>query len=75
MRPERKLRTLEFLKDFRAGLTDSEIMERHKLSAQQLKKVYKTMVERGYLKPEEFGFRPIGIDDTVMIDMSKLKRD
>ena len=78
MRPKRKqrrLRTLEFIKDFRSGLTDPELMERHKLTQLELKDIFKKLVARGYLKPDEFGLRPIGIDDTVMIDIEKLDLD
>ena len=74
-RKRRRLQTLEFIKDFRAGLTDPELMERHKLTQLELKDIFKKLVSRGYLKPDEFGLRPIGIDDTVMIDINKLDLD
>ena len=72
MKPKRKIRTLELIKDFRSGLTDPELMHKHSLTKDELKEVFKRLVRRGYLTQDEFSLRPLEIDDTVMIDIDKL---
>lgn len=44
----------EFVKDWKMGISEAELMEKHGLSQNQLQKVYKKLVDAGKIDPMEF---------------------
>ena len=59
-----------FVEDVRAGLTDSELMEKHRISEQELQLTFRKLVERRVLDPSELpAVRPDWFEETLVLDV------
>jgi hypothetical protein len=50
---QRKIKAGDIVRDIRLGATDSELMEKHGLSAGGLQKLFKQMLAAGVVQPDE----------------------
>lgn len=68
MLSERKIKVGEFVKDIRAGLKDSELMEKYKLSVRGLRRIFKQIVDARIMQASEIYSRWPTYEDTVDLD-------
>ena len=69
---KRKISGKEFIRDIRAGMTDSQLMENYSLSLKGLQKVFQKLVDSGSMRMEELYGRNHLRDDSVVIDLDDL---
>ncbi len=73
MKPKRKIKAKEIVNDIRAGMNDSQLMEKHSLSAKGLQSVFRKLVDARAIKPRElFNRAPSTGDDTVDVTSIRL---
>ncbi len=59
-----------FVEDVRAGLTDAELMEKHRISEKELQLAFRKLVERHVLDPSELpAVRPDRFEETLVLDV------
>ena len=73
MIPKRSIKAKEIVLDIRAGMTDSELMAKYKLSLRGLQSIFKKLEETKVMKPSELYGRQSLEADTVNLD--QLRRE
>lgn len=68
----RKISAREFIEDIRLGMTDSELMEKYKLTALGLQSAFTKLVDAGALHPEEIFGRLPDYDSTIGVEGLRL---
>ena len=71
-RARRQIKAKDVMQDIRAGATDSELMEKHKLTAKGLQSVFQKLLQATIVKPSEIYGRLASYDETVAIEMSRI---
>ena len=66
---KRQIRAKVILADLRAGLSDHELMEKHRISEKGLRSILKKLLTAGLISKENFAWRSVLWDDTVTIDL------
>ncbi len=56
-KPSIKIGVKEILSDLRAGMDDDSMMEKYKLSARQLQRVFRKLIDAGYVSAMELSKR------------------
>ena len=70
MSAKRKIWIRTFVEDVRSGLTDAELMEKHRISEKELQMVFRRLVERHVLKPSDLpAVKPENFEETIVIDV------
>ncbi|MBI5572665.1 MAG: PAS domain S-box protein [Desulfomonile tiedjei] len=69
---KRQIRAKDVVQDIRAGLTDPELMEKHKLTAKGLQSVFQKLLQANIAKPSEIYGRLSSYDETVAIEVSRI---
>ncbi|MCA1959600.1 MAG: PilZ domain-containing protein [Desulfomonile sp.] len=69
---QRKISARDFIQDIRAGLTDSQLMGKYKLTALGLQSAFTKLVDAGALKPEELFGRLSDYDSTIGVEGLRL---
>ena len=72
MEPKRKIKAKELVNDIRAGIGDSQLMEKHRLSAKGLQSVFTILVDARALRPNELFSRARRFDDTADVTSIRL---
>jgi hypothetical protein len=72
MEPKRKIKAKELVNDIRAGIGDSQLMEKHRLSAKGLQGVFKKLVDARAIRPKELFNRAPSFDDTADVASFRL---
>ena len=73
MEPKRKIKAKEIVNDIRDGMSDSQLMEKHRLSLKGLQSVFRKLVEAKAISPRElFNRAPNVGDDTVDVTSIRL---
>ncbi len=62
---KRKIRAKEFVRDLRNGMSDRQLMEKYALSAEQLRSVFRKLVDRGAVDEMELFMRTSLSDSTI----------
>ncbi len=62
---KRKLKAAPFIKDLRAGVGDEQLMEKYRLSPNQLEKAFRKLVDAGAIAEMELFMRSSISDSTV----------
>ena len=62
---KRKIRGKEFVRDMRNGMHDRQFMEKYALSAEQLRKLFRKLVDSGIIDEMELYVRTGLSDDTA----------
>jgi hypothetical protein len=75
MASRRVIVAAEVVKDIRSRMTDLELMEKYKLSRRGLESLLKKLLAVELITPEEFGWRPVEYDDTVVLDLDYRDND
>jgi hypothetical protein len=65
MEPKRKIKAKDLVNDIRAGMSDSKLMEKHRLSSKGLQGVFKKLVDARAIRPKELFNRAPSFDDTA----------
>ncbi len=65
MSPKQRLSAREFLQDSRSGMTNSELLEKYKLSPNKLQRIFRAMINRGIMTKDELAGRYAFLDHTV----------
>jgi len=65
---KRNVRGRDMVDDIRAGMSDSDLMEKYKLSAAGLQSVFGKLVKAKAILPSEIFSRPDSTDDTVALE-------
>jgi len=68
----RKISARDFIEDIRGGLTDSELMDKYKLTALGLQSAFTKLVDAGAIKPEEIFGRLPDYDSTIGVEGLRL---
>jgi hypothetical protein len=68
----RKISAREFIEDVRNGMTDSELMEKYRLTALGLQSAFTKLVDAGALNPEAIFGRLPDYDSTVGVEGLRL---
>jgi len=71
-RARRQIRAKDVVQDIRAGATDSELMEKHKLTAKGLQSIFQKLLQHNIVKPSEIYGRLASYDETVAIEVSRI---
>lgn len=73
MEPKRKIKAKEIVNDIREGMSDSQLMEKYRLSSKGLQSVFRKLVEAKSIAPRElFNRAPSVGDDTVDVASVRL---
>ena len=67
---KRQVSAKEIVKAIRSGATDSQLMEKYKLTAKGLQSLFQKLLQAKVLKPSEIYGRLTAYDETVAIEMS-----
>jgi hypothetical protein len=75
MKPKRELSAKELVADIRSGLTDQELMNKHKLSSRGLQSVYRKLVSARFMEEAELSERmPSFIDTADLVQARSVPR-
>ena len=59
-----------FVEDIRLGLTDLELMEKYRVSEDELRFLFKKLAKRGVVRPDEHpALKPDHFEDTIVLDL------
>ncbi|MBI4962364.1 MAG: PilZ domain-containing protein [Desulfomonile tiedjei] len=73
MAEKRQIKAKDIINDIRRGMTDSELMEKFRLSIKGLQSVFRKLEAVKAIKPSELYGRFPGFDDTI--DVDQLRRE
>jgi hypothetical protein len=62
---KRKIRGKEFVRDLRNGMSDRQFLEKYALSAEQLRKLFRKLVDSGIIDEMELYMRASLSDSTI----------
>lgn len=68
MSPKRQINGEQFVADLRAGMSDTELMEKHQLSSRMLQKIFRKLLNAKVISPAEIYDRTPFDDTTVDVD-------
>ena len=68
MTEKRTIKAKDIINDIRKGMTDSELMEKHRLSIKGLQSIFRKLEAIKAIKPSELYGRFPGFDDTIEVD-------
>jgi hypothetical protein len=68
MTEKRQIKAKDIINDIRNGMTDSELMEKHRLSIKGLQSIFRKLEAIKAIKPSELYGRFPGFDDTIEVD-------
>lgn len=69
MTEKRAVMIRPFVEDIRLGLTDLELMEKYRVSEDDLRLLFKKLAKRGVVRPDEHpALRPDHFEDTIELD-------
>lgn len=68
MSPGRVIKPHDFLEDVRLGLTDEELMEKYRISAEGLRSAFRKLVQMGSIDMEELEFRSVAYIEAVDLE-------
>jgi len=72
--PRRKIPVREFLADFQAGMTDTEMIDKYRISPKQLRSVFKRLLDRQIIDPIAFEAWQIFGNNDVPLDIRRYPR-
>ncbi|MFH1116484.1 MAG: VanZ family protein [Pseudomonadota bacterium] len=72
--PKRKIPFREFVADFQAGMTDTELIDKYRISPNQLKSIFKRLLDRRIIDPVAFEAWQIFGNSHVPLDVRKHPR-
>jgi hypothetical protein len=73
MEPKRKIKAKDIVSDIRSGMSDLQLMQKHRLSSKGLQSVFRKLVEAKVIRPRElFNRAPTAGDDTVDVTSIRL---
>lgn len=59
----------QFVEDVRSGYTDAELLQKYRISENELRTVFRTLAERHLLLPDEVpSIRPEQFEDTIVFE-------
>ena len=70
---KRQISAKAFLKDFREGMGEAQLMEKYKISTRGLQKIFHKLVEAGAISKAEFAPRLSAYEDTVTLDVRNVR--
>lgn len=68
MAPKRTIKARDIINDIRAGMTDSELMDKYRLSVKGLQSIFRKLEAANAIKPSELYGRFPSLDDSVEVD-------
>ncbi len=68
MSPGRVIKPHDFLEDVRLGLTDEELMEKYRVSAEGLRSAFRKLIAMGSIDKEELEFRSVAYIEAVDLE-------
>jgi len=68
MPQKRKISAKDIINDIRGGMTDSELMDKYRLSIKGLQSIFRKLEAVRAIKPSELYGRFPGFDDTIEVD-------
>ncbi len=75
MKPKRELSAKEIVEDVRAGMSDQDLMDKHRLTSKGLQSVFRKLMAAQYLNENELSERmPILADDEEVTHSRRLPR-
>lgn len=74
MSSKRIVRAADIVADIRARKTDLQLMEKYRLSREGLQRVMKKLLDAKLITLPEYDWRPMGYDDTVVLDLEHTDR-
>jgi hypothetical protein len=72
--PSKKIPVREFLADFRAGMTDTEMIDKYQISPHQLRSIFKRLLDRQVIDPIAFEAWQIFGNNDVPLDIRRYPR-
>ncbi len=69
MPSKRTINANEIVRDIRSRMTVMELMAKYKLSVRGLDRVMRKLLEAHLITQTEFDWRPVGYEDTVILDL------
>ena len=73
MEPKRKIKAKEMVNDIREGMSDSQLMDKHKLSSKGLQSIFSKLVDAKAIRPRElFNRTQSAGDDTADVTSIRL---
>jgi hypothetical protein len=75
MGQKRQIQGKEFLKDFLAGMTDAELIEKYQVSSAGLQKIFQKLPEAKWISPAEVSTRIPSYASSVVLDLDNLRFD
>jgi len=70
--PKRQIKAIEVVADIRAGLTDTDLMDKYRLSSKGLQSIFKKLMDGDVLSASELEARVPVFDDTAALDYIRL---
>ena len=68
MSTQRKIKAAEIIRDVRAGMSDSGLMEKYKLSAKGLQNLFRQVIDARIMQPSELFGRTPSYDNWVLLE-------
>ncbi len=69
---KRTINADEIVRDVRSHMTVMDLMAKYKLSVLGLDRVMRKLLEAHLITQAEFDWRPVGYEDTVILDLESL---
>jgi Mor family transcriptional regulator len=73
MSRKQQISTREFVWDIRSGMTDSQLLEKYKLSPNRLQRIFKGLIDGQIMTTDELAGRYALFDDTVQHDIQSVR--
>jgi uncharacterized Zn finger protein (UPF0148 family)/uncharacterized protein (DUF433 family) len=70
--PRKEVSAKEVLKDIKNGLTDEELMDKHKLTAKGIHSLFRQLIKAGLMTQKDLDVRQPALEGTVEISSDKL---
>ena len=71
---KRAIRAKDVVQDIKSHMTDVQLMEKYKLTVRGLQSLLKKLVDHGLISKSDLEIRPMGYEDTVVIDLEYLDK-
>jgi hypothetical protein len=73
VKPKREIRAKDFLIDFHSAFTDGQLMEKYKVSAKGLERIFKKLLDANVISASDLRSRSPLYVDTVILDLNSLE--
>jgi hypothetical protein len=72
MEPKRTIKAKDIVNDIRDGMSDAQLMDKHRLSSKGLQSIFKKLVDARAIRPKELFNRAPSLDDTADVTSIRL---